>query len=786
VLLESFVSITILVVIMAALTTFLITATDSTNGQRSRQAAVQVMDTQLDLIAALPAADLPLGRTQALVDAQFAAASAPVTPWLSTMTRATDTRSSTLTLPMNASSTIGGIAYNLATYLGWCDQPNSGSTGCVASGPGTHLLRAVVAVSWKARGCPGGNCVYVDATLLSGADDPAFPVGQAPTAAPLVANPGDQFSAVNDVDSLQLGVQANTGVPPFTWQVTPLTLPAGLTMDPSGLIRGTPTTVQTAKPVTVTVTDAFLRTAIATFNWTVVPPLSASPGNRTSPLNASIGSVTLTASGGSGSYVWTDPNSTLPAGLSLSSGGVVTGTPTTVQVNAVRLVVNDAKPGIAPTVAAFTWTIFRPPTISGLTSPFTTTAGAAVVAQPLSYLCPSANCTYTLSGAPAGVGLATAPGGAGAASVTVLGASGTIYLVGTVTGGAGSYTVSVTPTDNVNSAAGPVATAAWTIRAKPGVTGLTSPFSTSVGASLVNSSFSYTCPTANCTFALSGGPTGVGLSTTAGGAGTPTVTVASASGTLYLVGTVGTITGNAAAYTVSVTPTDNVTSVVGPATTAAWTVFAKPGISGLTATLKTSVGATIADQILPYSCPSSNCTFSVTGTPAGVGLAKNLTDAPAGSVTVSGTSGTLYLRGTIAATTLTGTSTVTLTAKDNTSNTPATSATSTWTLVATMRLGDPGPVYDYSSSSASKAVTYTCVYSTCTIRVSGQPSGIGVGANQTTTNTNTSTTVSATSSSVYVSGKIAAGSYGTYQVTTTITDAAGSTLTSDDFWYVLS
>ncbi|MGH7705192.1 MAG: Ig domain-containing protein, partial [Candidatus Dormibacteria bacterium] len=51
----------------------------------------------------------------------------------------------------------------------------------------------------------------------------------------------------------------------------------------------------------------------------------------TSPPNATVGtaySFRLEASGGSGGYRWTSTSGTLPPGLSLSSAGVISGTPT--------------------------------------------------------------------------------------------------------------------------------------------------------------------------------------------------------------------------------------------------------------------------------------------------------------------------------------------------------------------------------------------------------------------------------------------------------------------------
>jgi hypothetical protein len=89
-------------------------------------------------------------------------------------------------------------------------------------------------------------------------------------------------------------------------------------------------------------------------------------------------------------------------------------------------------------------------------------------------------------------------------------------------------------------------------------------------------------------------------------------------------------------------------------------------------------------------------------------------------------------------------------------------------------------------TSQSAPSSYTCTYGTCTISVSGQPTGIGIGAtSQTTPNNNNSVSVSAGSGTVYVSGKVSNGNpTGTYPVVVTITDAAGSTVKATANWVV--
>ena len=136
---------------------------------------------------------------------------------------------------------------------------------------------------------------------------------------------------------------------PYTWTDPGGTLPAGLSISSSGVVTGTPTTLGTST-VKLTVTDSAGRKHTVTFAWTVkVNPLSASIPNQTNQVLRSIGKLTFLASGGSGSYSWTDPTGSLPPGLTLSTGGVVTGTPTTLGSYAVKVLVTNCRRNRRPT-----------------------------------------------------------------------------------------------------------------------------------------------------------------------------------------------------------------------------------------------------------------------------------------------------------------------------------------------------------------------------------------------------------------------------------------------------
>jgi hypothetical protein len=116
---------------------------------------------------------------------------------------------------------------------------------------------------------------------------------------------------------------------PYAWSVTQGALPAGLTLDPaSGSITGSASAAGEFT-FTVQVTDSSSATATKTFNLEISASLTIS-----TPATLPIGSVgvpysmTLVATGGSGSYQWKITSGTLPAGLVLAvSTGAISGTP---------------------------------------------------------------------------------------------------------------------------------------------------------------------------------------------------------------------------------------------------------------------------------------------------------------------------------------------------------------------------------------------------------------------------------------------------------------------------
>lgn len=122
--------------------------------------------------------------------------------------------------------------------------------------------------------------------------------------------------------------QQTGGTLPITWSVTAGTLPAGLTLSPSGgTITGTPTQ-SGSFTVTVTATDANGCTGSLQITIQVTcPTIAVLPAGPTLPdgLFGTAYSQTFTASGGAGPFTFTSTG-TLPPGTTLATNGNLTGT----------------------------------------------------------------------------------------------------------------------------------------------------------------------------------------------------------------------------------------------------------------------------------------------------------------------------------------------------------------------------------------------------------------------------------------------------------------------------
>ncbi|MFN0098284.1 MAG: putative Ig domain-containing protein [Gemmatimonadaceae bacterium] len=127
-------------------------------------------------------------------------------------------------------------------------------------------------------------------------------------------------------DAYSLSLVASGGSRTKTWVVVSGALPSGLTLLASGALSGTPTTPGTFTFDVRVTSGGKKRTKRLTL--TVIPRLATVASASVVGVVGAAYRDSLSASGGVGSYVWDLTAGQLPAGLSLASAGVVTGTPT--------------------------------------------------------------------------------------------------------------------------------------------------------------------------------------------------------------------------------------------------------------------------------------------------------------------------------------------------------------------------------------------------------------------------------------------------------------------------
>ena len=250
--------------------------------------------------------------------------------------------------------------------------------------------------------------------------------------------------AVNQTNFAQtITASGGTGFKSFT--VTAGSLPPGLTLSPNGLLAGVPSSAGTFT-FTVGATDQLGESTTRSFSLVINSALGITPGTLPDlPLSLEF-NQTFTSSGGTGSKTFAVTSGTLPTGLSLSSEGVLSGTPNTAGSYTFAITATDGAG--ANFVQTYTVVVGGPVAIAPatLTAPVINTPGFTT--------------TLTSSG---GTGARTFAVTAGALP-TGLTLSSTGVLSGTATA-AGTYTFTVTATD----AAGVTGERAYTVVVAPPV-----------------------------------------------------------------------------------------------------------------------------------------------------------------------------------------------------------------------------------------------------------------------------------------------------------------------------
>jgi lysophospholipase L1-like esterase len=146
------------------------------------------------------------------------------------------------------------------------------------------------------------------------------------------------------------------GTAPYTFSVSGGSLPAGLTLDPTGVITGTPAAAGSTT-FTITATDsgnpAQTASASETIDVLADPALAVATTALPRPTVGQEYDATLAAAGGMPDYTWAVTSGSLPAGLTLDgSTGEITGQPTTPGPSTFTVTVTDSSTPTAKTASA--------------------------------------------------------------------------------------------------------------------------------------------------------------------------------------------------------------------------------------------------------------------------------------------------------------------------------------------------------------------------------------------------------------------------------------------------
>lgn len=191
------------------------------------------------------------------------------------------------------------------------------------------------------------------------------------------------------------------GTAPVSWSNTG-TLPAGLTLSPTGVLSGIPT-ADGSFTFDITVTDANSAQSTRTFTMLIQSPLNITSSAVADMTVDTLVSFTFQATGGSLPYKWSLTGGAFPAGITAFdvNGGNLSGTPTTVGHYSFEITVTDklgatssklysvnvSSPVTITTTSLVPWTVNSPVaysqalTITGGTAPYSWAESAGVLAS---------------------------------------------------------------------------------------------------------------------------------------------------------------------------------------------------------------------------------------------------------------------------------------------------------------------------------------------------------------------------------------------------------------------
>ena len=298
-----------------------------------------------------------------------------------------------------------------------------------------------------------------------------------------------------------------SGTVTLSWQtgaVTAVSIDQGVTINPAQVNGSVQVPVSTATTFTLTATSP-QGSITATASVTILPPLTIGNTSLLPALAGSPYSMTLSAAGGTSPYKWTLASGSLPTGLSLSSAGLISGTPRAAGSSTFVVQANDATIPTQAATAAFTLTVN--PTLTITTTSLPNGVASSSYTQALGASGGTPSYTWSLASGSLPTGL-------------TLSAAGTISGVPAKTGSS-SFTIKATDS---TSPTPQIATQAYSITVGAQLAIQTNILATGVVGATYTQGLLAAGGTAPYTWSLDAGPLPDGLALGSNGAisGTPT------------------------------------------------------------------------------------------------------------------------------------------------------------------------------------------------------------------------------------------------------------------------
>lgn len=274
------------------------------------------------------------------------------------------TTNATFTVSISAPAGPGGVTFDIATADGTATAGSdyvgqSLTAQNIPAGSSTYTFTVVVNgdtfyepnETFFVNVTNVINAVVGDAQGMGTILNDDVPVVISPAAAPggTVASPYSQTFT------------ASGGAAPYTYAVTAGALPPGLSLAPNGVLAGMPMGGG-AYNFTITATDSSAPPGPYAGSqpysiMVAAPTLTLLPASLPGATRTVAYSSTLTASGGTTPYSYAVTAGALPAGLTLSSAGVLSGTPTVVGSFSFSITATDSSTGSGPYLTSRLYTL---------------------------------------------------------------------------------------------------------------------------------------------------------------------------------------------------------------------------------------------------------------------------------------------------------------------------------------------------------------------------------------------------------------------------------------------